>query len=300
MSNNSAIKHTEDGCVDEIDYKCCINCDQSLSFNYKLLECNENKKHKGCGNCMTMCLKCDIDMCRECIDNKSGLCKECLITLSCMIKISKGKFDIENENYKICLSCNDILFLDYNNTPCYNNYNHKKTCEDCTTLCKNCLEHYLCIDCSNKNDGLCKKCLPKKINYKRGDLFKDKVNHLVHCVSEDFVMGAGIAKFFKKYFKRENELKNQQKKVGEFSYLKVDNREIYYLITKKKYNDKPTLSTLRSSLKNLKDHMKEHKLFNLSMPKIGCGLDKLDLEDVELIILDIFSEKEWKINVFEL
>ena len=289
-NNNNILKYTDND--DNIDDNICINCDQSLNYVNEVVECNEKHKgceKKGCEKCMTICLYCDIDICIECIDEKSRFCKKCLTYVK---EKSKQEFTIESEKYKICLNCNSILHLDYVGSSCYNNSSHKKGCEDCMEICKNCLIRTLCIDCSNKQFGLCKYCPLEKVkilNYKRGNLFEDKINNLAHCVSEDFIMGKGIAKEFKIKFQKVKELKEQKKVVGEFAYLKIDEREIYYLITKKIYNQKPTLLNLRSSLKSLKTHMKKYKLFNLSIPKIGCGLDKLYWEDLELIILYIFS-----------
>ena len=71
---------------------------------------------------------------------------------------------------------------------------------------------------------------------------------LAHCVSADLKMGAGIAKQFRNRFGRVEELKRQHKKVGEVAVLRVRDRFIYYLITKKFYYKKPTLFTLKRSL----------------------------------------------------
>ena len=162
MSNSNMLKYTKDECSNQIDNNYCMNCDQSLSYVNEIVKCSENEKHTGCQNCMTVCLNCDNDLCiEECIDEKSRFCKKCL---TYAIKKSKQEFTIENENYKICLNCNSILCLDYIGPPsCYNNSNHKQGCADCMEICKNCLKHTLCIDCSNKRFGLCKKCLNKKI-----------------------------------------------------------------------------------------------------------------------------------------
>ena len=82
--------------------------------------------------------------------------------------------------------------------------------------------------------------------------------------------------------------------------MKKEDRQIYYLITKEKYWQKPKLCNLKFSLLKLRNHMDKELLFNLSMPKIGCGLDQLDWEDVEQIILEVFHEDKWKIKVYTL
>lgn len=64
---------------------------------------------------------------------------------------------------------------------------------------------------------------------------------LMHCVSVDMAMGKGIAIEFKKRFGGVDELKRQKAGVGGLAVLLRDNRPIYYLVTKEKYWNKPTL-----------------------------------------------------------
>ena len=90
-------------------------------------------------------------------------------------------------------------------------------------------------------------------------------------------MSLGIAKTFRANFGRVNQLEKQCKKVGQVAILKVDGRYIYNLITKEKYNGKPTYDTLKQSLIKMKEHMVSKGVKEVSMPKIGCGLDLLYL-----------------------
>lgn len=81
--------------------------------------------------------------------------------------------------------------------------------------------------------------------------------------------------------------------------LKRDNRFIYYLVTKPKYNKKPTYDTLRSSLNNMKHHCADNNVTRLSMPCIGCGLDKLDWDEVSTIICETFCDLNITITVYQ-
>ena len=68
---------------------------------------------------------------------------------------------------------------------------------------------------------------------RKGDLFSAGDTYcLAHCVSEDLVMGKGVAKPFKEKFGGVNELRAQKPKTGGVCVLKRGNRWIYYLITK--------------------------------------------------------------------
>jgi len=125
---------------------------------------------------------------------------------------------------------------------------------------------------------------------KEGDLFKCPASFsLAHCVSADLVMGRCIAREFSKRYGGKKELKEQGPEVGGTVYLKNQGRMIYYLVTKKRFFQKPTGGALLSTLVDLRQKMKEHGIRELAIPKIGCGLDRLNWEDVKKMICDVFA-----------
>mgnify|MGYP001795579593 CR=1 FL=1 len=73
-----------------------------------------------------------------------------------------------------------------------------------------------------------------------------------------------------------------------------------FQVTKEKYWNKPTYSSLRSSLEAMRDHCNTHKVTKLSMPRIGCGLDGLQWNKVLELIKDVFRETDVKITVYTL
>lgn len=113
-------------------------------------------------------------------------------------------------------------------------------------------------------------------------------------------MGAGIAVDFKKRFGRVGELKAQNTQVGNVAVLHIaeENRWIYYLVTKARYNGKPTLESLRASLVACRNHAVENGVKCIAMPRIGCGLDRLDWKQVTRVIEDIFEDTEIVIKVY--
>ena len=149
-----------------------------------------------------------------------------------------------------------------------------------------------------------RRVLLKMIKIVKGDLFSSTDESLCHCVSEDFKMGKGIALTFRKKFGNVDYLKNQNKKVGEVAVLEFEDLVIFYLVTKKYYYGKPTYSSLRQCLIEMRDIMVENKIKTLSMPKIGAGLDRLEWPKVQKIIEDVFCEAfcrdEVRITVYEL
>ncbi|NXC48141.1 OARD1 deacetylase, partial [Penelope pileata] len=141
----------------------------------------------------------------------------------------------------------------------------------------------------------------ERIRCVKGDLFScPQTDALAHCISEDCRMGAGIAVLFKKKFGGVQELLDQQKKTGEVAVLQRDDRYIYYLITKKKVSHKPTYDDMRKSLQAMKTHSLNNGVTDISMPKIGCGLDGLDWDKVSAILGEVFEDTDIKITVYTL
>ena len=137
------------------------------------------------------------------------------------------------------------------------------------------------------------------VEERTGNLFSASPNiSLAHCISEDCVMGKGIAKQFAEKFGRLNEIKGQCVKVGGVAILKQKERYIYNLVTKKKYYEKPTFADLRSSLLQMRKHMKENGVEGVAMPKIGCGLDLLDWLQVKRLLKEVFENSGFNIVVY--
>ena len=53
-------------------------------------------------------------------------------------------------------------------------------------------------------------------------------------------------------------------------------RYIYNLVTKKKFSDKPNLSTVSKTLQSMKAHARKHGVSFIAMPKNGWGLDQMN------------------------
>lgn len=124
----------------------------------------------------------------------------------------------------------------------------------------------------------------------KGDLFGDDDDNencaFAHCVSKDLKMGAGIAVEFKKRFGRVRELKDQNKEVGEVAEL---DERIFYLVTKEKYFHKPTYDDLKQCLICLKERLDDLGIEKIKIPRLGCGLDRLDWNIVKEMIKEELS-----------
>lgn len=137
----------------------------------------------------------------------------------------------------------------------------------------------------------------------KGDLFAAEIlsNYvLCHCISSDFALGAGIAKAFAQMGvkKRLCELyPNEWQGRGYCLMTETNGVVVGNLVTKERYFHKPTLETLKQSLEDLRAKAVEMKLRSLAMPKIGCGLDKLNWENVRAVIKEVLADTDIDILV---
>ena len=136
------------------------------------------------------------------------------------------------------------------------------------------------------------------------DLFtvpKDYI--LVHCVSADFALGAGIAKEFAKRGVKEW-LQNYSliidRKVGKcITTFETGWVAEFNLITKEKYWHKPTYTTLTGALEDMRKQTHELGIHYLAMPMIGAGLDRLNWDIVSQKIQEIFKNEDIEIKVIK-
>ncbi len=118
---------------------------------------------------------------------------------------------------------------------------------------------------------------------------------LAHCISRDAKMGAGIAVQFVRNFPCLTTLRNRTNCYYTGSCVKMG--RVFNLITKDKYYNKPTYLTLESSLISMKHHIERYQIKYLAMPKIGCGLDRLEWEEVRKIIINLYEDIDIEIRV---
>ena len=137
-----------------------------------------------------------------------------------------------------------------------------------------------------------------------GDIFTcDAEVSMCHCVSEDLAMGAGIAVLFKKKFGRVNDLRSQGARVGQAAVLPKMGQQhafVYYLVTKRRYFQKPSMRNLVASCEWMRDHAVRNQVRTLAMPLLGCGLDGLVWEEVEEMLRDVFSLTGIRLQVYRL
>jgi hypothetical protein len=124
--------------------------------------------------------------------------------------------------------------------------------------------------------------------------------YLAHCISADFALGAGIAKVFDEVYNMRFKLFREY---DMFKYeggdaLLIDNT--FNLVTKPKCYHKPTYDSLREALVEMREQMDMLSVTKLAMPKIGCGLDRLDWARVYDIICEVFENTDVEILICEI
>lgn len=125
--------------------------------------------------------------------------------------------------------------------------------------------------------------------------------YLAHCISGDYALGAGIAKqFVENYNMRFKLHKNYPIPDGEKfanvgQALLVDN--VFNLVTKARVFHKPTYESLYDTLLDMRVQCEDLDISKLAVPLLGCGLDRLNWEQVKDVIEDVFDSTDIEILV---
>ena len=117
--------------------------------------------------------------------------------------------------------------------------------------------------------------------------------YLAHCISADFKLGAGIAVEFDRRFNCKAQLKELYKPTNQYG----DGIKVFNMVTKNCYWEKPTYNTMRMALIDLRRWCKLDGVNKLAMPRIGCGLDRLEWENVRRMIKCLFADTDVEILV---
>ena len=93
----------------------------------------------------------------------------------------------------------------------------------------------------------------------------------------------------------------EKKKWDNHGYcIPVEKFKVFNLITKYRYYQKPTITTVMESLINMREYAVKNGIKKIAMPTIAAGLDSLPFRDVRLIIQDVFKDTDIKIIVCKL
>lgn len=138
-----------------------------------------------------------------------------------------------------------------------------------------------------------------------GDIFDQPRECYMQCVSADFKMGAGIAKEFQDQFGVKDKLITRYKDYSKFfkrdggGAVCSSDPLVISLVTKEHYYDKPTYDTMDESLRQAAILCQTWGIFEVSMPMIGCGLDRLNWDKVKKLIEKNFRDLNMMITVYK-
>ena len=131
-----------------------------------------------------------------------------------------------------------------------------------------------------------------QIIYGTEDSILQQPKSIGHCISADARMSEGFADFLSH---RIPGLRSTCRKarllMGQVYHFwdSTGKRYIYNLVTKERFCDKPNLSTLSKTLKAMKIHASTNGVSTIAIPKLGCGLDQMNWQEVVKLLRDIFA-----------
>lgn len=141
------------------------------------------------------------------------------------------------------------------------------------------------------------------------ELFGSQPYCLAHCISADFGMFGGVVVGFNERWNMKNIL------VSAYGNIQKDFRVsgglvipvevidhgvttlVYNLITKETVGSLPTYESIVKTLKTLKSIMISNGDTKLAIPKIGCGIDRLEWGIVRILITETFADTDIEILV---
>jgi O-acetyl-ADP-ribose deacetylase (regulator of RNase III) len=145
------------------------------------------------------------------------------------------------------------------------------------------------------------------LNFTRGDLFKSKAQVLVNPVNCVGVMGAGIAKEFKRRFpkmfvaykKACDEGKLHPGTLMLWKDRESLDRYVLNFPTKKHWRSKSKLVWIEEGMQFFTKHHKEWNIRSIAFPALGCGKGGLDWKDIKPIFKKYLSDVDINVFVFE-
>jgi len=88
---------------------------------------------------------------------------------------------------------------------------------------------------------------------------------------------------------------DQQLRVSDVGHIIHNEQHVFYIVIKRKMNQRPLLSTLEIALYNLRNKMNDLKLTKLAIPKYG--LDSFNMIDVKELISKIFTLSNIEVTI---
>lgn len=141
------------------------------------------------------------------------------------------------------------------------------------------------------------------IEYKKGDIFKERVDALINPVNCVGTMGKGLALEFKQRYPDNYNAyiaacRKDLMQVGNVFVYEVSRETRPHCIinfpTKAHWKEKSQLIYIKFGLNSLLHVIKQHNICSIAIPALGCGLGGLDWSEVKPVISEFMQEPKVK------
>ncbi len=142
------------------------------------------------------------------------------------------------------------------------------------------------------------------IEYKfNQDIFQSKTYAIVNTVNCVGVMGAGLAKEFKKrypemYKEYRKKCENNEIEIGKLHIFRTLDRLIINFPTKKHWKNNSNLEWIEAGLKNFVKNYKKWNIPSAAFPQLGTSHGKLDWNDVRFVMEKYLDSIDINVEIY--
>lgn len=119
--------------------------------------------------------------------------------------------------------------------------------------------------------------------------------HVAHCIPADLTFHGNIAKTINDYWNVKEILGDRAVKPRVGAVRKVNN--VFNLIASSKKFERTNMEVLSQCVQGLAERCYDEDVYYLTMPRIGCGANKLNWTEVRQMILKTFSDYYTEMNI---
>lgn len=147
------------------------------------------------------------------------------------------------------------------------------------------------------------------IKFVKGDIFLSDCEAIGHGCNCEGYMGAGIALSIRQRFNKAYQLYKKACSINKFKpgvvqTVDCGNKKIVNMATQSKIrrhdgSGGARESWIRECLENIKCNFKKREYNSIAFPPVGCSLGGLSWERIKPLFIEIFSESDLKVIVYE-
>lgn len=134
-------------------------------------------------------------------------------------------------------------------------------------------------------------------------IFESKADALVNPVNCVGIMGAGLAKEFKKRYPKMFEqyhikCEREELKIGKLDVFKTLDKVIINFPTKEHWKNRSKLEWIEAGLQDFVKRYKSWNINSIAFPQLGTGNGQLKWEDVKLLMERFLEPLEIKAEIY--